>query len=373
MNCKHFSKCGSCNLYNITYKEALRYKEKSLKKLLSKFYSGEFDIFNSPLSAHRARAEFKIWHKGDRCYYAMTNLDKNGVELLDECPKVIEPIQRVYLKLLESINSSNRLKGKLFSIEFLAGLSGEVLVTLIYHKKLDEIWEAEALKLQEELNISVIGRSRKQKVVLGRDYIVEKLNINNKEYSYKYFEGGFTQPNPYINKNMIEWAIGNVKENGGDFLEAYCGLGNFTLPLSQYFNKVLATEISSTSIKAAKENCKLNGIENIEFIRLNAQETAEALKREREFRRLRDIDLNSYNFSTILVDPPRAGLDEASLELVKSFDNILYISCNPDTLARDLEELTKTHKAEKAALFDQFPYTHHIESGVYLKRKIVGA
>jgi tRNA (uracil-5-)-methyltransferase len=167
---------------------------------------------------------------------------------------------------------------------------------------------------------------------------------------------------------MITWAIEQVKENGSDLIELYCGLGNFTLPLSRYFDNVLATEISKNSIKAAKENCILNNINNISFIRLNASETAQALAKTREFRRLKDINLEKYSFSTILVDPPRAGLDEDSINLVKEFKNIVYISCNPETLARDLETLSKSHKVINGAIFDQFPYTKHIESGVYLER-----
>ncbi len=368
MNCKHFGECGSCSLYNLEYQEALKSKKEIVQELLAPFFKKELNIFNSPKSSHRARAEFKIWHIDSKAHYAMTNIEKNGIAILEECPKVIDAIQTIQYDLLEAINSSGILREKLFSIEFLSGKSGEVLATLIYHKKLDEAWQKEAKELEQKFNIFVIGRARKQKIVLTQEYITESLKIEDKEYKYKYYEGGFTQPNPYVNEKMISWALGCIKDNGGDFLEAYCGLGNFTLPLSQYFNKVLATEISSNSIKAAKENCILNNIENIEFVRLNASETAQALKKVREFRRLRGVDLDSYNFTTALVDPPRAGLDSNSLNLIKEFENIVYISCNPQTLARDLVELCKTHKVIKGAVFDQFPYTSHIESGVYLQR-----
>ncbi len=150
--------------------------------------------------------------------------------------------------------------------------------------------------------------------------------------------------------------------------ELYCGGGNFTIPLSQKFRKVLATEISKTSIKSALENCKLNNIENIDFIRMSAEDFVEALEEKREFRRLKDINLKSYNFSTIFVDPPRAGLDDTTRDLVKDFEKIIYISCNPQTLHRDLKFLTKTHKIINFALFDQFAYTEHIESGVFLNK-----
>jgi len=368
VKCKHFGECGSCNLYNLEYEVALNSKKEEVNNLIRDFYNQELQVFKSPSAGHRARAEFKIWHKDKECFYAMTNLEKNGVVLLDECPKVIKSISKVQYPLLEAINKSEILKTKLFSIEFLGTKSAQLLVTMIYHRKLDEAWQKEAKKLEESFNIHIIGRSRKQKIVLSSEYIIEKLNILDKEFSYKYYEGGFTQPNPFVNEKMITWAIEQIKDNGGDLIELYCGLGNFTLPLSRYFDKVLATEISKNSIKAAKENCILNNINNITFIRLNAAETASAISKSREFRRLKDVNLDSFNFSTILVDPPRAGLDEDSIKLVSKFDKIIYISCNPETLARDLKTLTNTHKVVSGAVFDQFPYTKHIESGVYLER-----
>ena len=368
MRCKHFGICASCSLFDKEYSSALTYKKNIVQDLLKDFYKSELKVFDSPKSAHRARAEFKIWHSGNRANYAMTNFEKNGVCIINECPKLIDCIQNVMYKLIDYINLVEILKNRLFSIEFLGTKKGELLVTLIYHKKLDDIWQKEAIELEKLFNIKVIGRSRKQKVVISKEYVVEELNIDNKRYFYRYYEGGFTQPNPYVNEKMISWAIENIKNCAGDLLEAYCGLGNFTIPLSRYFNRVLATEISKNSIKAAKENCILNNINNISFIRLNASETAQAIDKTREFKRLKGINLDDFNFSTILVDPPRAGLDSDSINLAKKFDKILYISCNPSTLARDLNELCKTHKIKDAAIFDQFPYTHHIESGVYLER-----
>ena len=97
----------------------------------------------------------------------------------------------------------------------------------------------------------------------------------------------------------------------------------------------------------------------------------QALNKSRRFTRLKEIDLDSYNFSTVLVDPPRAGLDSDTIRLISEIKNIIYISCNPETLARDLESLTKSHHIEESAIFDQFPHTHHIESGVFLVKKSI--
>jgi len=372
MNCKHFGFCGSCGLYALSYNEQLNRKEKRVLELLSPFYSGKLELFDSPSSHYRARSEFRIWHDGDECSYAMGNSEKNGAINIEECPKVIKPIERRMWRLLEKINNSKDvLKKRLFAVEFLATSTDECLVTMLYHRKLDDKWSVEARELETLLECKVMGRSRKQKVILSDEFVVEKLNIDKKEFSFVQYESSFTQPNPVVNVKMIEWAVEQAKRVGwGDFLESYCGLGNFTLPLSCYFNKVLATEISKRSIQAALENCKLNNIENITFARLASEEMTEALNGVREFTRLKDIDLKSYNFSTVLVDPPRAGLDRGTIELISNIENIIYISCNPETLARDLEELTKSHKVVKAAVYDQFPHTDHVESGVFLTKNI---
>ena len=94
----------------------------------------------------------------------------------------------------------------------------------------------------------------------------------------------------------------------------------------------------------------------------------------REFRRLRDagVDLKAYDFQTVFVDPPRAGMDAESCAMVQRFDRIVYISCNPATLKDNLQQLSQTHAVRRFALFDQFPYTPHTEAGVLLERRDSG-
>ncbi len=370
MECKYFGECGSCTLFNLSYDEQLKLKINMQNEALAKFKIPEVEVFDSPSSNYRARAEFRIWHKEKKAFFAMGNISKDGVVLIEECPKVIKPIEKLLEPLIKKINSSQILKERLFGVEFLSGLLGDTLIVMLYHKRVDESWSKEAKELEESLGVSVIGRSRKQRIVLSKEFIKEKILVEDEEFEYYYFEGGFTQPNPFINQKMLSWAKQKAKKIGsGDLLEAYCGLGNFTIPLSREFERVLATEVSKTSIKNAKINLELNRIKNIEFARLSSKEITQAINGVREFNRLRGINLKEYNFSTILVDPPRAGLDSDTLNLASKMENIIYISCNLETLKRDLQTLTETHKIEDVALFDQFPYTKHIESGVFLRRK----
>jgi len=242
------------------------------------------------------------------------------------------------------------------------------LVTLIYHRPLDDDWQRSAADLAADLGIAIVGRSRGQKRVVGRDHVEEQMNVAGRTYRYQQVEGAFTQPNATVNTQMLGWALAQTTDLGGDLLELYCGNGNFTLVLAQNFHRVLATEVAKRSVESALLNLATNNIANVEIVRMASEELTQAINGVRPFRRLAHIDLASYRFSTVLVDPPRAGLDTDTLELVRGFDHILYISCNPATLKANLLALADTHRIARFAVFDQFPYTPHLECGVLLQR-----
>lgn len=352
------------------YQTLLSNKVTVINELFSDFDLPELRVFASETENFRLRAEFRLWHEGDKCFFAMFEPGKKTDPYeVKQLPIASKLINELMPRLLEKLNVSELLKKRLFQVEFLTTLSGEVLVTLIYHKALGDEWRVEAEQLSADLGIQLIGRSRKQKIVLQNDWVEECLTINGKEFKYKQIEGGFTQPNGKMNQKMLEWAIDASQNLDGDLLELYCGNGNFSIALAEHFDHVVATEISKTSINAALYNKQVNNIENLEFARMAAEEFTQAIQGVREFRRLEHINLDDYNFTTVLVDPPRAGLDDESVKMIQAYDNIIYVSCNPETLKNNLEILCETHEIQSYALFDQFPYTHHIESGVMLRRK----
>lgn len=366
MDCKYFGKCGACVVYNSDYETQLEEKLKLNQNKFSQFYDDKIMAFKSPTIHYRSRSEFKIWHEGDEIYYAMNSIDKTGVVFVDECPQVNEHISKLMPSLLKMLKG---IDFKLFGVDFLSSSSGEIVVSLLYHRKLDAKWQEKAELIAKELNIYIIGRSRKQKVVIGQDYITETLNIKEKKYKFKHIENSFTQPNARVNEKMISWAMDKFSCANGDLLELYCGAGNFTIAFADIFEKVLATEVSKSSINAAKENMLLNDVHNIEFVRMSVEEFVSAVDGVREFRCMKDIDMSSYNINSIFVDPPRSGMDEKSSLFASRYEHILYISCNPETLVRDLAIFTKTHDIIDMVLFDQFPYTHHVEMGVKLLKK----
>ncbi len=359
------------------YQTQLTEKTDYLTALLAPFGGAAVQVFPSAEQHYRMRAEFRIWHENGSISYAMfahgQKASSASLVRLEGLPAACDSINALMPRLLEKVSGSPVLKNRFYQCEFLATLSGEMLVSMIYHKKLDEEWEDAARALQNELGVFIIGRSRGQKRILSQDFVTETLTVHGETFRYRQIEGGFTQPNARVCEKMLEWACLQAQDLGGDLLELYCGNGNFTLPLSRRFRKVLATELSKTSVQAAQWNIAANRADNIAIARLSAEEFAQAFSGSRTFRRLAEqgIDLRDYAFSTIFIDPPRAGVDAESLKLVAQFDHIIYISCNPETLRDNLAVLTQTHTIQAAALFDQFPFTHHIESGVYLKRKTV--
>ncbi|MCK9467988.1 MAG: tRNA (uridine(54)-C5)-methyltransferase TrmA [Porticoccaceae bacterium] len=327
-------------------------------------------VFPSPPLHFRMRAEFRIWHEGEHSHYAM--MPRGGGKPQPICGFDIgsPAIQAAMPQLLEAIHSHPILRHRLYAVEFLTTRDGQVLVTLIYHKQLGDDWLAAASAVRSQQGIDLIGRSRKQKLVVGRDHVVETFQVDQRQLSYQQVESGFTQPNAAVNEAMLNWAVSvSSGSNDSDLLELYCGNGNFTLALAANFRRVLATEVAKISVASALHNIALNNTDNIALVRMSSEEFTEAWNGVRPFRRLRDIDLASYRFSTIFVDPPRAGLDPNTLELARRFKQILYISCNPLTLRDNLTALADTHRIEKFAVFDQFPYTHHLECGALLVRR----
>jgi tRNA (uracil-5-)-methyltransferase len=352
-------------MHDKSYEEQLSYKVAEIKE---DFNLQNLDILTSKPEHFRTRAEFRIFHDDEGISYAMNRLEKKGLVKIKNCSIVSDSIASLMPKLLEEVIKNQMLKERLFAVEFLSSQLGEMLVTLIYHKKIDSIWEEEAKKLATSLNIDLIGRSRKVKIVVTKEFINETLNIQNKPYHYKLYDTGFTQPNSGVNEKMIGWVKEQLGNSKLDLLELYCGHGNFSLPLSFHFRYVLATEVSKRSIQTAYENCELNSITNIDFVRLSSEELTEALEKKREFRRLKDVDIEKFSFDTVFVDPPRAGLDEKTLSFISEFNQIIYISCNPQTLKRDLDILKNNFNIKSFAVFDQFSYTYHLECGVILTK-----
>jgi len=342
---------------------------KGKKDLFFSFFSDltkNLNYFPSPPSHFRTRAELGVHASNNIQFTMVENNKKINVDQLMICDA---KINQFICQLKTELLSSDEIKEKLFQTEIQVSRSGEGIVSLIYHKPLDTNWIKKAKKLSSEIGASIIGRSRKQKLVIGKDFVTETYNAHIKKIKVNLYEQCFSQPNPYICDEMLTW----VSKNKGlhhHVTELHCGVGTFTILLSNLYSRVLATENSRPSIKALEKNIQINSLENVETARMSGLETLEALNKKREFNRMKHLNLINFKKDVLFLDPPRSGLDVESINLIKElqFKEIIYLSCGFQSLKSNLKEFLTDYKVKKAALFDQFPYTDHIETGVILSK-----
>ncbi|NIE54735.1 tRNA (uridine(54)-C5)-methyltransferase TrmA [Pantoea sp. Ap-870] len=356
------------------YDAQLAEKVSRLQAMMAPYAAPDVEVFRSPISHYRMRAEFRIWHDGDDLYHIIFDQETKQRIRVDQFPAASQLINTLMPKLIAAIRDNRALRFKLFQIDYLSTLSNQIVISLLYHRKLEADWTEAATALRDSLraegfDVQLIGRATKTKICLDRDYVDERLPVAGQEMIYRQVENSFTQPNAAMNIQMLEWALDVTQDSRGDLLELYCGNGNFSLALARNFRRVLATEIAKPSVASAQYNIAANHIDNVQIIRMAAEEFTQAMNGVRSFNRLEGIDLNSYQCETIFVDPPRSGLDDETVKMVQAYPRILYISCNPQTLCDNLSILSATHNITRLALFDQFPYTHHMECGVLLTQK----
>jgi len=330
------------------------------------------DVVPSPQPVHyRHRVSFSLRHHSDGSV-GLTIFDPQREEWIEveEYPIVSRRINRLMRDLRVALAQSPRAREEAFAVDFVSNTGGGALACLKYHRRLDQRSDGElAHQLTAQLGATVVLRARRQRLVGAnrRGFLVQNSQVGARCFPQHFLESCFFQASPQVNRAMQRWVerqtLPEALPPQRDLLELFCGNGNFTLPAAGNFRRVLATELDKRTVAAAKACARQASVSNIRFKRLKAE----------------DVDLaggvnratdgpDGFNFSTLLVDPPRQGLDENSLTIASSFERVLYISCNPQALANNLQQLPE-HQVAAACLFDQFPWTDHAEVGVRLERR----
>src|SRR6056300_1679629 len=334
-------------------------KFQKASSLLKNHYEGEITINNSPSSGYRSRCEFGYKNN----FYTMYS--STGEIIYLDTFNIVRPcVQKLMPNLLKKINKTNILKDKLFQINFRANRNDEILVSMIYHKSIYDEIKSAANEIADIFNIKINLRSKKKLYSTHDDLLRD--DIEELESVLYQTDQSFYQPNYFHMPMMVLKTMSFIKQPK-DLLELYCGSGTFSVPMRKLFKKILATENNRQSIRCLNKAIEENNINNIFHARLSAEEVTE-LFNGRVFKRMNNIDINNFNFSHILVDPPRAGLDDNVINLINKFDNVLYISCNYETYIKDIEKL-KNFKIINIEIFDQFPNTKHLEIVSLLSKK----
>lgn len=333
--CKYYDKCGGCHLQHLSYEDTKNYKINKIKNMLQRenVYNGDINfIENKNDYYYRNKIELKIENNNIGFYKNKTH----DLVSINECLITKSCINKIIPKLLEC-NLSNA------GVTIRANYNDEILLII------DTNDEFKYEKLLE--NNKIVGIVLNDKLIYGESYFVEKINDMYFKVSYD----AFFQINEYICSRLFEIIDNNIKNNS-IVADLYCGVGTLSLVAAKKADKVYGIEIVENAILDAIKNAKINNFDNAYFMVGSVPNILPKINDK--------LDL-------VIVDPPRAGLDKKTLDKIIEYKpaSIIYTSCDPMTLVRDLKELTKYYDIKEFNLLDMFSYTYHVESVVVLRSK----
>lgn len=380
--CTTYKRCGGCNLRHIKYEKALELKKEIVQNLVNKNLRKRLQVENTvgmekPIF-YRNKAQYPVGK--DKNGKAIVGVFANRThEIIEfkECQIQTKISQQIAKFIVEFINKNNISvydektgKGLFRHIIVKYGMkTDEVMCVLVCtHKDLPKEEELKKKLLEEFPNIKTIVKNINKKntnvilgneniVIYGNGYIKDKLG----EYTFNISSMSFYQINPVQTEKLYNIAIEGANLSKEDIaFDLYCGIGTIGIFVAKHVKKVYGIEIVEQAIQDAKENAKMNGIDNIEFIAGAVEETLGEL-----------IYNKKIVPNVVFVDPPRRGLDTNTIENLLKIEpeKIIYISCNPATLIRDLSKLEEKYDIKKIIPVDLFPFTSHIENVTILMKK----
>ena len=336
--CPYYNSCGGCNIMQIPYEDQLKFKQNKIENIIKKYLNNEVkinDIVSSGrIDFYRNKTTFQVQEKIG--FYKENTYD---IINIDSCT-ISDKLINNSIKFLKRLNLKEITK-----ITCRSGLNELMIIIETQNENLD------ITPLKEIAHSIYLKTNNKYIHKFGNKNIYEKLE----NYKFKISPDSFFQ----VNIDTCLKLYNKVKEyvkNNKNVIDLYCGTGTIGIFVSEN-NNVIGIEMNEYAIKDAIDNKKLNNIKNIDFI---CGDSGKKLK-----------DLN-FMPDTIIVDPPRNGLNKETIDNILKFDSkeIIYVSCDPMTLMRDLNALNEYYDIKEITPFDMFPNTHHIETIAYLTKKV---
>ncbi|MBQ7107764.1 MAG: 23S rRNA (uracil(1939)-C(5))-methyltransferase RlmD [Clostridia bacterium] len=379
LKCPYRKKCGGCQLQNLSYERQLSFKQVKVIKLLGKYCHVDEIIGMENPYHYRNKVQAAFSEKRGEIISGVYQSSTKTVTAVESCliqDKIADEIILSIRKLLKSFKlrpyNSDTNKGFLRHVlvkrSFVTNQIMVVLVTATEEFKAKEKFVNALLNRHPKITTVVqnvnadyngLMLGEKNKVLFGDGYIEDILCGLRFRISPK----AFYQINPTQTEVLYNKALEFARLNGKQtVLDAYCGTGTIGIIAAQKAKSVVGVEINADAVKDALINAELNGINNIDFYEADAGDY------------MVEAATMGEKFDLVIMDPPRAG---ASLEFLRSLvklspKKVVYVSCNPKTLARDLSFLTrKGYKVQKIQPVDMFPHTEHVETVVLLSRQKV--
>ena len=339
--CPFYLTCGGCNIMHMNYDSQLEFKKNKVEGILHKFADIDGvvkDIIPSDEFNYRNKVTLKVIN--NKLGYFKDK--SNDLVAIDKCLLVSNKINEVINKI-NSVNLNN-----IDEVLIRSNYKDEVLLCLI-GKNIEK--EYYLNHLSDIDNIVIIDNNDKL-IIKGNDYIIDKIG----DMLFKVSVESFFQVNSIQVKKLYDKVLEYAKLTGKErVLDLYCGTGTIGMFLSKKTKYVYGIEINESAVKDANYNKKLNNINNIEFLCEDANK----------------IKNNYKNIDLVVVDPPRSGLGENAIKTIIDINpkRIVYVSCDPVTLARDLKILQQNYLIKELTPVDMFPNTYHCESVCVLERR----
>lgn len=338
--CPYSNICGGCNIINLLYNEQLSYKKTKVQELINKMLKIDIKVNEIISSYQDYNYRNKITMHSNNNLLGLYKKKSNDLIEINECKLVHHNINEI-LKRIKIYQEKNKCQ-----------INDLIIKTTSLNESMISIYgsmDYEHFKNEfKDIKVIIINNQ----IITKDKYIKEKLF--DKEFYIS--NHSFFQVNMHTTELLYKKVIDLIKDkNYNTCLDLYCGTGTITILVSDYIGKVFGIEVVDDAIKDANKNKELNNKNNIEFI---------LGKTEEHIYKFKDIDL-------IIVDPPREGLDKITKENIKRINpkTLIYVSCEPSTLMRDLGELKELYDIKEISACDMFPNTYHVETIAYLEKK----
>lgn len=377
IKCEIYKKCSGCQLMNLDYESQLALKQKTIRELLGKFdHVNKIIPMENPYHyRNKVQAIMRFDTRTKRAYTGIFQSTRNAVIPAKEClieDELLHKITGTVLRLCKRLSipvCDYKGKGFLKSVSLrYAFATGEVMLTLISTSDRfpqSEDFVSRIRKAHPEIKTIVLNINpsgipltfgNKEKILFGEGYITDILC--NK--TFRISPQSFYQINPVGTEILYSKAIEFASLKGTEtVVDAYCGIGTIGICASDKIKRLIGIEQNASAVRDANINAELNNIQNAEFF---CGDSGEIMQK---------IENSGVKIDVVFMDPSRAGADRRFLNAIRNVapEKIVYISCNPETLARDLSYLSKDYRITKIQPVDMFPMTKHIETIVLLIKK----
>ena len=359
--CPFARRCGGCTLQHAAIDDQLALKQRTLGEQLARLAELEPERWAEPLTGpafgYRRRARLAVrWHTRDkRLEVGFRATASQDIVAIDQCPVLVQPLQTLLPGLLEALHGLTKPQA-IGHVELFSGTAEAVLVRHTLALAEADLQRFKTFALEQRVQLWLQGEGQPQP--LEHTYALGyRLPAWDLELAWR--PGDFVQVNAPVNEAMVAQALEWLAPEAGErVLDLFCGLGNFTLPLAREGAQVVAVEGVEEMVERARTNAACNGLVNAHFYRADLSKP------------LAEAQWAKEGFAAVLLDPPRDG----AFEIVRQMQTlgarrVVYVSCNPATLARDAAELVRQgYRLKRAGVLDMFPQTAHVEAMALFER-----